>query len=313
MSVPRDGQDALDRLRLAEPRRRRSHGLLIAALLALAAMTAAGAASVLVLASAPDRVLSCDIGTSRSRVVGGDTALTSADGRMLGFVPTALNREPVPLERMSHWLPVATVSIEDRRFWKHGALDPVGIARSAFADVTSHHVVQGASTLTQQLVRNRYLNGRDMTLSRKLTEACLAAQLYRRMTRAEILEAYLNTVFYGHHSRGAQAAAWTYFSRSAARLTLEQAAFAGSRRLPRATIRSCTRRPPARAATRCWPPCAATVGSRPPGTGARGERRWACGRARATRASGRLRSSPRHAPSSIAGWEAGASATAHCG
>jgi penicillin-binding protein 1A len=217
-------RDALDDLRWLKRRRRGAGLALVAATLAGVALVAACAGAGLMFARMPDRVLTCDLGAERTRIAGGNTALVASDGTMLGFVPTALNREPVPLERMSWWLPLATVSIEDRRFWEHGALDPVGIARSALADVTSQHVVQGASTLTQQLVRARYLDGRDMTLARKLNEACLAAQLFRRMSRKEILEAYLNSVFYGHHSRGVQAAAWTYFSRSAARLTLEQAA-----------------------------------------------------------------------------------------
>jgi penicillin-binding protein 1A len=229
-------RDTLDRLRVLDRRRRRRVRRPVAiAAAASVALTGALAGAVLVMAAAPDRVLHCDLGAERTRIVGGDTALTAADGTPLGFVPTALNREPVRLRRMGHWLPVATVAIEDRRFWQHGAVDPMGIVRSATADLTSHHVVQGASTLTQQLVRNRYLDGEDMTLSRKLTEVCLAAQLFRHLSRHQILEAYLNSVAYGHHARGAQAAAWTYFSRSASRLTLTQAALLAG--LPQAPSR----------------------------------------------------------------------------
>lgn len=230
------GDDALDRLRPLDRRpRRHGHKAAIAVLALLVLVAGAGAGTMLVLADAPDQVLRCDLGAERTRIVGGDTSLTASNGALLGFVPTALNREPVALARMAHWLPAATVAIEDRRFWKHGALDPTGIVRSVVADVASGRPVQGASTLTQQLVRNRYLNGQDLTVGRKLREACLSAQLFQRLSRRQILEAYLNSVAYGHHTRGVQAAAWTYFSRSAAHLTLTQAALLAG--LPQAPSR----------------------------------------------------------------------------
>ena len=77
---------------------------------------------------------------------------------------------------MSAWLPKATVAIEDRRYWQHGAVDYVGIARAAWADVTAGRAVQGGSTITQQLVRNLY-TGSEKTFNRKLKEACLAIKL----------------------------------------------------------------------------------------------------------------------------------------
>jgi penicillin-binding protein 1A len=148
----------------------------------------------------------------------------AADGSLLGTVPTGRNREPVALWRMSRWLPRASVAIEDRRFWSHGALDYTAIARAALADLHAGRIVQGGSTITQQLVRDRYLGHRPITLPRKLQEACLAVELARRWSKRRILNTYLNLVFYGHHAYGAQAAAWTYFSRPARRLSLAQAA-----------------------------------------------------------------------------------------
>jgi penicillin-binding protein 1A len=125
---------------------------------------------------------------------------------------------------MSHWLPAATIAVEDRRFWSHGALDYPGIARAAITDLKAGRFVQGGSTLTQQLVRDRYLGRAHLTLSRKLTEACLAVRLAQVWPKRRILESYLNTVFYGHRAFGVEAAARTYFSRPSADLSLVQAA-----------------------------------------------------------------------------------------
>src|SRR5439155_20488092 len=101
--------------------------------------------------------------------------------------------------------------------------DPVGIVRAVVADVRAGKVVQGGSTITQELVRNLYLS-RERTLKRKLVEACLAIKLSRAWSKDRILTAYLNQVYYGNHSYGIEAAAETYFSVPASRLTLEQVA-----------------------------------------------------------------------------------------
>jgi penicillin-binding protein 1A len=124
---------------------------------------------------------------------------------------------------MSAWLPKATVAIEDRRYWQHGAVDYVGIARAAWKDVTAGKVVEGGSTITQQLVRNLYI-GQEKTFKRKLKEACLAIKLSRKRSKPWILNTYLNSVYYGNHAYGVEAAAQTYFSKHASQLTLLQAA-----------------------------------------------------------------------------------------
>ena len=120
-------------------------------------------------------------------------------------------------------MPKATVAIEDRRFYQHGGVDPVGIARAFVADIRAGKFAQGGSTITQELVRNLYLS-RDRTLKRKLTEACLAIKLARQWPKDRILTAYMNQVFYGNHAYGIEAAAETYFSRTAKELNLEQSA-----------------------------------------------------------------------------------------
>jgi penicillin-binding protein 1A len=190
----------------------------------LFAMATAGAGALVIVARSPSFVAGCDPASAHPLPVGRDSFVYAADGSRLGAVPTARNREPVPLERMSPWLPRATVAIEDRRFWHHGALDYAGIARAALADLRAGRVVQGGSTITQQLVRDRYFGHRRMTLRGKLQEACLAVDVARASSRRRILGAYLNLVFYGHHALGVEAAARTYFSRPARDLSLRQAA-----------------------------------------------------------------------------------------
>jgi penicillin-binding protein 1A len=202
---------------------RLGHAALVASLL-LATAVVAGAAAALLVANSPDLLVSCSLATAHSQPAGRESFVYAVDGSRLGAVPSIRHREPVALARMSPWLPKATVEIEDRRFWQRGALDYAAIARAAVADLKAGRVVQGGSTLAQQYVRNRYLAGQPVTLHRKLKEACLAVALEHAWPKARILQAYLNAVFYGQQAYGAQAAAWTYFSRSAHSLTLPQAA-----------------------------------------------------------------------------------------
>ncbi|MFL5826088.1 MAG: transglycosylase domain-containing protein [Thermoleophilaceae bacterium] len=193
--------------------------------IALAGIAAAAAGAAFLVASAPGLAVGgCDLASAHPRVFGRDSFIRAENGLILGAVPTTRNREPVPLERISPWLPKATVAIEDRRFWRHGALDYDAILRAAIADLKAGRTLQGGSTITQQLVRARYLAGQGATLRRKLKEACLAVQLSHAWPKRRILQAYLNVVFYGAHSYGAEAAARTFFGRSAKTLTLAQAA-----------------------------------------------------------------------------------------
>jgi penicillin-binding protein 1A len=167
---------------------------------------------------------SCDLNSLRPVDVGQNSFVYAADGSLLGSIPAEKNRQPVDLTRMSKWVPRATVAIEDRRFWSHGALDYAGIARALFANVRAGHVVQGGSTITQQLARNLYIKKPSQTFGRKATEACLAIKLARQKSKRWILNAYINQVFYGNRAYGIEAAAQTYFSKPARHLTLSQAA-----------------------------------------------------------------------------------------
>jgi penicillin-binding protein 1A len=167
---------------------------------------------------------SCRLDALRPIALGENSFLYARNGSLLGVVPSTTNRQPLQLERMSPWLPKATVAIEDRRFWRHGALDYQGIARALYADVNAGRIVEGGSTITQELVRNLYIGNSQRTFGRKIKEACLAEKLAQTLTKKQILAAYLNEVFYGRHAFGAEAGAQTFFSTGARTLTLPQAA-----------------------------------------------------------------------------------------
>ena len=166
---------------------------------------------------------SCDLNSLRPVEIGQNSFVYANDGSVLGSIPAERNREPVSLAQMSRWLPLATTAVEDRRFYQHGGVDYVGIARAAWKDVTAGKVVEGGSTITQQLVRNLY-TGQEKTFNRKIKEACLAIKLAQRWPKQKILDEYLNTVYYGNHAYGVEAAAQTYFSKSASQLNLLQSA-----------------------------------------------------------------------------------------
>ena len=165
----------------------------------------------------------CNLSSLRPVAIGQNSFVYAADGSLLGSIPAERNRQPVRLASISPWVAKATVAIEDRRFYEHGGVDPEGIVRALIADVRAGHVVQGGSTITQQLVRNLYI-GKERTLKRKLVEACLAVKLNRAWSKDRILQAYVNQVYYGNHAYGIEAAAQTYFSRHARGLGLGQAA-----------------------------------------------------------------------------------------
>ncbi|MCW2962854.1 MAG: penicillin-binding protein family [Actinomycetia bacterium] len=166
---------------------------------------------------------SCNLNTLRPVEIGANSFVYAYDGSLLGSIPAERNREPVTNAQMSKWLPRATVAIEDRRFWQHGGVDYVGIARAAWKDVSAGKVLEGGSTITQQLVRNLY-TGQEKTFTRKIKEACLAIKLAQKWPKQKVLDEYLNTVYYGNHAYGVEAAAQTYFSKHASQLTLLQAA-----------------------------------------------------------------------------------------
>lgn len=142
--------------------------------------------------------------------------------------------EPLRLKDFSPFLPAAVVAIEDRRFWHHPGIDPIGLLRAAWVDVTAGHVVQGGSTLTQQVAKTLFLTN-ARTTKRKVQELLLTLWLEHHFTKQEILEIYLNRVYLGSGAWGMDAAARLYFGVSARRVTLAQAAVLAG--LPRAPSR----------------------------------------------------------------------------
>jgi penicillin-binding protein 1A len=149
------------------------------------------------------------------QITGLDGSVLATRGEMAGA--------NVSLKDLPLYLPRAFIAIEDRRFYSHYGVDPVGIARAAVANVMHRGVAQGGSTLTQQLAKNLFLT-QERTLQRKLQEVELALWLERKHSKAEILELYLNRVYFGSGAYGVEAAAQRYFGKSAKHVTLAEAA-----------------------------------------------------------------------------------------
>ncbi|KQS65517.1 penicillin-binding protein [Rhizobium sp. Leaf371] len=135
----------------------------------------------------------------------------------------ATGGEAIALEDMSPFIPQAVMAIEDRRFYSHFGVDPLGLARAVFANVTSGRMVQGGSTLTQQLAKNLFLSP-ERTLERKVQEVLLAFWLEQKYSKDQILAMYLNRVFFGSNAYGVEAASQRYFNKSARDVNLGEAA-----------------------------------------------------------------------------------------
>jgi penicillin-binding protein 1A len=147
--------------------------------------------------------------------------ITGSDGRVL--VTRGDAGEAISLKELPNYLPKAFIAIEDRRFYSHHGVDPMGVARAATANVLRRSVAQGGSTITQQLAKNLFLT-QERTWFRKVQELVLALWLERKFGKAEILELYLNRIYFGAGAYGIEAAAQRYFSKSARQLTLAEAA-----------------------------------------------------------------------------------------
>ena len=153
-------------------------------------------------------------------------------GRLLTSLHGEANRELATLDRISPHLKTAVVAVEDSNFYRHNGLNPYSIGRAAVANYKKGGVSEGASTLTMQLVKNLFLT-RERTFSRKLAEAILAIRIEQVFSKDEILEMYLNNIYWGHNNYGIQTAAESYFNKSAAELNLaESAVLAGMIQAP---------------------------------------------------------------------------------
>jgi membrane peptidoglycan carboxypeptidase len=142
------------------------------------------------------------------------------------------NRTLVALDQVPDVLIAAVLAQEDRNFFSHSGIDPISIARALYTDIRHQTIAQGGSTITMQYVKNVYLTN-ERTLMRKVREAALAVKLERELGKEEILERYLNTIYFGRGAYGVGAAARTYFGKPVEEVTLTEAAFlAGLIRAP---------------------------------------------------------------------------------
>jgi penicillin-binding protein 1A len=153
------------------------------------------------------------------------TRLYDVDGRLVATLHAGENRVAIPLQRMPEHLREAVLAAEDAGFYRHGGISFTGILRAAWANVTNREITQGGSTITQQYVRNAFSAvGTERSYTRKVKEILLSLKLEQKLSKNQILERYLNTIYLGHGAYGVQAAARTYFGVSADELSLSQSA-----------------------------------------------------------------------------------------
>lgn len=149
------------------------------------------------------------------------TVIYGSDGSVLFELHDEVDRIPVPLDKVPAHVVTAVLDAEDERYWDHGALDGRALLRALVSNLKSGEVLEGGSTITQQLVKTSLLTPKR-DLQRKLEEAVLALRLTRQMSKEEVLERYLNTVYFGAGAYGLQAAALRYFNTNVTQLTMGQ-------------------------------------------------------------------------------------------
>jgi len=160
------------------------------------------------------------------------TKIFDSRGQLIANLFVEQNRIVVPLENISPYLQKAVIAMEDRRFYQHQGVDWKAIFRALATDVQEGKIVEGGSTLTQQYIKNTIVTP-EKTFSRKIKEAALAYEIEKKWPKKKILEAYLNTIYFGQSAYGAETAAQTFFNKPAKDLTLAEAALlAGVIRAP---------------------------------------------------------------------------------
>lgn len=173
-----------------------------------------------------------DVGQLENYTLPMATEIYTEDKRLLTRISAQGRYDPIPLQELPQHVQDAVISAEDGRFWQHVGVDYLGLARAVYINITKKKALTGASTITQQLIKNLFLTP-EMTMKRKVAEALLAFQLERRYSKQQILEMYLNLVHLGHNVYGVEAGAQIYFGKSARQLTLaESALLAGVIRSP---------------------------------------------------------------------------------
>ncbi len=164
-----------------------------------------------------------DVRVLRNYIPAETTYIYDINGTLLYSLHDEANRDVVTLNDISPDLKRAVLAIEDSHFFQHHGINPTSVARAFLSNLEEGRTVEGASTLTMQLVKNLFLTP-ERTMSRKLAEAVLAMRLEQIFEKDQVFEMYLNQVYWGHNSYGAETAARSYFNKSASELTLAEAA-----------------------------------------------------------------------------------------
>jgi len=151
------------------------------------------------------------------------TVIYDKDNKVLVRLYAEENRIDVPLKDIPVHLRQAVIATEDQRFYEHEGVDPLGIARAVVVDVMERSTAQGGSTITQQYVKQAFVTS-EKTLKRKVQEAILAQRVEKRYTKDQILERYLNTIYFGHGAYGVEAASRAYFGKGVKKLSVAEAA-----------------------------------------------------------------------------------------
>lgn len=190
---------------------------IVAALVLLALLVTGGA----VLYSMAHQLPNPDLAQARGRDQ--SSVIVDRNGKLLTRLYAEENRQDVALSKMPAYLRQAVIATEDKRFYQHEGVDPIGIARALVTDVIKGSRAQGGSTITQQYVKQAFVTS-ERTIKRKIQEAILAQRIERKYSKDQLLERYLNTIYFGHGAYGVESASRTYFGRSSRDLTLAQAA-----------------------------------------------------------------------------------------
>ncbi|HSK47357.1 MAG TPA: PBP1A family penicillin-binding protein [Coriobacteriia bacterium] len=193
-------------------------GLLIFAALVAVAVGVTGCA---VYTSMSSNLPDPDVRQARGRDQ--STVIADRNGKTLVRLYAEQNRQDVALEKIPEHLRQAVIATEDQRFYEHEGVDPLGIARAVVVDVIRQEKAQGGSTITQQYVKQAFVTS-EKTLKRKIQEAILARKVEQRYSKDEILELYLNTIYFGHGAYGVEAASRVYFGKSVEDVSVAQAA-----------------------------------------------------------------------------------------
>lgn len=175
-----------------------------------------------------------DIADLENRAITQSTKIYASDGTTLLYELGDNKRQDVDIKDINSHIIDATLMLEDRRFYEHGGFDPIGLTRAVFSNITGIGVGGGASTLTQQFVKNAVLTN-EQTFTRKAKEVILATRLEQKYSKDEILNMYLNEVYFGPNYQGVEAASQSYFNKSAKDVTLSEAAILAS--LPKNPVR----------------------------------------------------------------------------